>query len=142
MYEKFIHAGIPPSQIDILQEGYWYEYGPYDISPVPLYHDVPNYGLRVRNKRGERALYAVDTNRLDHVVARDYDLYLIEGNYGEAEMEERIRIKRALGEYAYEISAMERHLSIEAANRWLKNNAGPNSKWQLLHGHVEEGLPF
>lgn len=135
--EKIRCHGVSPRQIDILNEGYWYDYGFCQVSPVSLIHDVPNYGLRVR-MNDERILYAVDTATMSGVIARNYDLYLIEGNYGEEEIQERIRAKEEAGQYVYEYDAMRRHMSKEAAMAWLAENAGPASRYELIHGHVKK----
>lgn len=138
MAKPFLDAGVDIKQIDVLEEGYWYDYKRYSVSPVRLDHDVPNFGLRVRNRRGERLLYAVDTNTLEHVHAKDYDVYLVEANYEDAEICERIRRKEAAGEFVYEHRVLQTHMEKADTLRWLSDNMGDNSSYVLLHGHVEE----
>ena len=75
---------------------------------------------------------------LDGVEARDYDLYLIEANYGEEEIQERMARKLAAGGYAYESRCVESHLSREQAEAWLAANAKEGwSKVLFLHQHRE-----
>lgn len=109
----------------------------YTIFPVDLVHDVPNCGWHIWTEN-ERLFYATDTSTLDHIEAKDYDLYLIEANHTKAEIEARIADKRSRGEFAYEVRAARNHLSQEQALDWLARNAGPNSKYVFLHQHREE----
>ena len=106
------------------------------VDPVHLVHDVPNCGWMI-HKNHERLLYATDTSTLDHITAKDYDLYLIEDNHTKAEIEARIADKQSRGEFSYEVRAARNHLSQEQANEWLARNAGPNSKVVFLHQHKE-----
>ena len=109
----------------------------YTIFSVDLVHDVPNCGWHILTEN-ERLFYATDTSTLDHIEAKDYDLYLIEANHTKAEIEARIADKRSRGEFAYEVRAARNHLSQEQALDWLARNAGPNSKYVFLHQHREE----
>lgn len=106
------------------------------VDPVPLVHDVPNCGWTI-NHGHEFVFYATDTGTLDGVSAPGYDLYLIEGNHKQAELETRLAEKEAAGVYAYERRAAVAHLSEEQAFAWLAENAGPNSKYIFLHKHAE-----
>lgn len=42
---KFAKEGVPARNIDVLEAGKRYNYGAFQIEPVTLYHDVPNFGL-------------------------------------------------------------------------------------------------
>lgn len=86
----------------------------------------------------EKALYATDTANLDGIEASDYDLYLIEGNYTEEDLQERINAKLETGEYCYELNVANRHLSKEQAEEFLLENMGENSRYEYLHGHREK----
>lgn len=109
----------------------------YTIFPVDLVHDVSNCGWNIWTEN-ERLFYATDTSTLDHITAKDYDLYLIEANHTRAEIEARIADKQSRGEFAYEVRAARNHLSREQALDWLARNAGPNSKYVFLHQHKEK----
>ena len=109
----------------------------YTIFPVDLVHDVPNCGWHIWTEN-ERLFYATDTSTLDHITAKDYDLYLIESNHARSEIEARIEDKLARGEFSYESRAARTHLSQEQALEWLVQNAGPNSECVFLHQHKEK----
>lgn len=134
---KFAKEGVPARNIDVLEAGKRYNYGAFQIEPVTLYHDVPNFGLKIFSG-GEKAIYIVDTGYVDDVEAVGYDLYLLEANHTRAEIEARISEKQARGEFAYETRAAMNHLNREQAEAWLARNAGPNSKYVFLHQHREE----
>ena len=65
-------------------------------------------------------------------------MYLIEANYGEAEIRERIRQKKADGLYCYEERVLKTHLSREQAEKWLAENAGQESEYMFVHMHEEQ----
>ena len=135
-----LECGVNPNKIDVLRsrEGICYGTGEPAIESVDLPHNVPNCGWKVILPRGERMFYATDTNRLDGVEARNYDLYMVEANYDEAEIVERIRCKEESGEHCYEWDVMQNHLSRQKSDDWLYQNMGPKSRYVYLHGHVED----
>ena len=104
------------------------------ISAFPLYHDVENCGYKITIS-GKTALYATDTATMDGISAPGLDLYMIEANHTEEEIEERIRRKKDNGEYIYEHRVENTHLSKESADFWLAMNAGRDSKVIYLHQH-------
>lgn len=112
----------------------------YTIFPVDLVHDVPNCGWHIWTEN-ERLFYATDTSTLDHITAKDYDLYLIEANHTRAEIEARIADKQSRGEFAYETRAAQNHLSQEQAMEWLARNAGLKSRYVFLHQHRGKEAP-
>ena len=69
--------------IDVLQVGKIYDYGAFKVSPVKLYHDVPNFGWRIFLNSGQKIFHATDTVHLEGISAKGYDLYAIEHNYCE-----------------------------------------------------------
>lgn len=133
-----IDCGVPARNISVVEIGKKYEFDGFSVSPVLLYHNVPNCGYRIYMD-GERAFYATDTAHLDGITAKGYDLYLIESNYGEEEIKERIRAKLENHEYCYEWNVPDRHLSFEQANEFLLANMGENSGYIFLHEHKERG---
>lgn len=138
MIKWFVAAGVPLRNIDVLELGKRYDYGEFQIKPVELFHDVPNYGLKVFTE-DEKAIYIVDTGYVDSVEAKGFDLYLLEANHTQEEIDARIREKQASGEFAYEYRAAQNHLSQEQAMDWLARNAGPNSRYVFLHKHIDKG---
>ena len=86
----------------------------------------------------ERLFYATDASTLDGITAKDFDLYMIECNHREDEIQERIAAKEAAGEYSYEVEASRNHLSWEQAMSWLAVN-GPHSAFIPMHQHKDKG---
>ena len=132
--DKLILGGIKSSKIDILKHNKIYDYGTFKISAVPLIHDVKNYGLKIFDlETKEKIIYVVDTNKIDHIIAVDYDLYLIEGNYDEDKLESNIKSDIEKGIYSYGMRVKDTHLSIQAASEYILNNAGTNSVYEFIH---------
>ena len=138
MVPKFYAAGVNPRNIDVLELGKVSDYGAFQIEPVELFHDVPNYGCKI-TMNGEKACYFVDTGSLDGITAKDYDLYLVEANHTRADIEKRAAEKMAAGLYSYEKRAAEYHLSFEQTTDWLIENMGKKGFWIPLHQHIERG---
>ena len=131
-------CGVDKPNIDVLEIGKIYDYGAFKVSPVKLYHDVPNCGYRLFFGK-EKAFYATDTSTLAGITAKDYDLYLIEANHEEGEIEKRISEKKANGEFAYELRARKNHLSKEQCDAWVYENIG-NGEYVYLHQHQEKEI--
>ena len=112
-----------------------------EISSFHLLHDVPNVGWLVKVSGSEddgTAMYATDTHHIP-IAAPDLDLYMIEGNYAQEDMERRIAEKTASGAFMYEGRVVESHMSMENAVEWLRDNADPyKSKIVFLHGHNDK----
>lgn len=134
LVQPLIECGVEPSNIDIFEIGKTYDYGLFKIIPVYLYHDVDNCGYRLF-MNDKKIVYMTDTHTLDGIDAKDYDLYLIEGNYGEDEIQQRIEEKKERGEFIYEYRAKDSHLSKEQADKFLLKNMGDNSIYEYLHEH-------
>ena len=111
-----------------------YDLGIIKIKTERLYHDVPNYCLKWEYKE-KKGLYVVDTNRIDHIDAKNYDLYLIESNYKEDILQKHIDdvSRETIGDLIYLTRVPETHLSYEKANDFLINNMGENSRFDYLH---------
>lgn len=123
--------------IYVLEANKLYDLGICKVAAFPLKHDVPNNGWRIMIGK-EKAIYATDTRSIDHVVAKNYDLYLVEGNYTEEDIQERIKEKEANGEYIYEYRVIKNHMSQEQLMTWLLDNIGPNSEYVRMHQHEDE----
>ena len=121
--------------LDIAEMNQGLKYTAVGITPFPLKHNVPNCGWKLCFENGEKVLYATDTNTMSHVEAPNYDLYLLEANYCEDEIRERIRAKMEIGAYCYEHDVLHNHLSKQKADDWLYQNMGANSRYVYLHGH-------
>lgn len=118
--------------LDVFKIGAVYNYGNLMISPVKLYHDVPNCGYRIF-KNGKRIFHATDTSHLDGITAKDYDLYAIEHNYDAETVFEAIAMLEAAGNYAYQKGAVNSHLSEKQARDFIFENKGENSQVLRLH---------
>ena len=141
MTQNLLDCGVKPTNIDVYEIGMGYWYGlllgnDVRIRPERLAHNVPNCGYHISVGR-DKLFYATDTGTLDGIKARGYDLYLVEANHREEELQARAEAKLEAGEFAYETAAAENHLSYEKAIEWLQENMGPSSIWVPMHGHKE-----
>ena len=86
----------------------------------------------------ERLIYITDTKTLEEIKAKNYDLYLVEGNYDEEEITERIRQKEEDGLFINEYRTIETHLSIQETTNWLLENMGDSSIYEFIHQHKDK----
>lgn len=128
---------VEPKNIDVFGIGLDHCYGEMIIMPFALTHNVSNCGYIISSSKFGRMLYATDTNSMDGIEAKNYDLYLIESNHTEDGIRERIQTKETAGDYVYEYSAMQNHLSKEKCDKWLLENMGSNSEFIYMHGHID-----
>lgn len=137
LIKPLMDAGVNLKQMFLLKPGFQYGFGICDVIPVPLVHDVPNCGYKIHFPGG-KMIYATDTVNMNGIEAREYDLYMIEANYEDEEILQRINDKKANGQYAYEYRVLKTHLSQSKCNDWIYQNAGPASEILYLHGHKED----
>ena len=119
--------------IDVLQVGKIYDYGAFKVSPVKLYHDVPNFGWRIFLPNGQKIFHATDTVHLEGISAKGYDLYAIEHNYCEEYIQQAIEEARANGEYTHAYGNINTHLSIQQARAFIEKNRKESSEVLELH---------
>lgn len=137
LVKHLLGCGVSAHMIDIYAMNTHNIYSSFGIEAFGLYHNVPNCGYKI-DINGRMALYATDTSKIE-TFAQDYDLYMIEANYDDEEIERRIAQKKADGvQYIYEYKARENHLSLSAANEFLFKNAGENSEFVFMHIHEKE----
>ena len=136
LLEPLLECGVNRKNIDVLEIGIKYDYKLFKVVPIKLYHDVPQCGYRILFDN-YKIIYATDTRTLEGITAKNYDLYLIEGNYEDSEIEERIRKKQEIQQYCYEYRARYTHLSKGQASDFLLNNMGDKSEYVFMHEHVE-----
>ena len=136
LLKPLLECGVERKNIDVLQIGTRYDYKLFKIVPIKLYHDVPQCGYRVLFD-DYKVIYMTDTRTVEGIVAKNYDLYLVEGNYEEEELEQRIKQKQEEGLYYYESRVRNTHLSKGQATDFLLNNMGENSEYVFMHEHVE-----
>lgn len=140
LVKPLVDCGVPSERIDVYEIGKIYDYRVFKVSPVKLYHNVENAGYRLFFDE-EKAIYMTDTGHLQGITAKDYNLYLIEANYDEDDLEQRIIEKTTTGEFCYELRVAERHLSHTQASEWLLQNMGTDSEYVFLHGHKDKNNP-
>ena len=131
LVDELVKCGVEKKKIDVLKIGKNYNYNAFIVEPIKLYHDVPQCGYKLKIG-ANKLIYATDTNKIDHIEAKNYNYYFIEGNY---ENEEELH-NRATDEY-YEKRVKETHLSKVQATEWLMKNMGENSKYIFMHEHKE-----
>jgi len=136
MVDKVLACDVPKKRIDVIEPRFKYFYRAIDteIECFSLEHDVDNVGYLVTHG-GESAMYATDTGNMDGIEMKHLNLYLIEANYTEDDLNARIAEKEAAGEYVYEYRVAETHLSKEQAERFILKNAGEESAIVYLHEH-------
>ncbi len=134
LVKKLYETGVEATRIDVYEVGKLYDYKQFKISPVKLYHDVPQCGYRIYID-DEKALYCTDTSTLEGISAKGYDLYLLEANYEDEELQERIKTKQEKGVFAYELGVANRHLSKKQCDDFILANADENSEYVYLHEH-------
>lgn len=132
-----VKCEVAEQNIDVLEIGKIYDYRAFKVSPIKLYHDVENCGYRLFFG-DKKAIYATDTQHLNGITAKDYDLYMIEANYTEEDLQRRIEAKKATGEFSYEQNCALRHLSHEQASQFLLENMREDSEYVFLHGHIDK----
>lgn len=136
LVDNLIDCGINKSNIDSLEINKIYDYKLFKICPIKLYHDVENCGYRIYIDN-QKMIYATDTKTLEGITAKDYDLYMLEGNYVEEEMQERIKEKEQNKQFVYEYRVIDTHLSKEQCDEFILDNANNNSEYVYLHEHID-----
>lgn len=134
MVPLLVESGVSMRNIDILTCDKMYDYTLVSLVPVKLNHDVPNCGYKLLFGT-EKVFYATDTNDLNGIEAKEYDLYFVEANYEDEEIHQRIKEKEMNGEYAYEKKVLQNHLSKKKSEEWIYSNAGMNSQFIYIHQH-------
>lgn len=131
-------SGVNERNIDVVKEGMIYQYSFVSLEIFDLVHDVPNIGYKIYLQGGERIFYATDTANLNGITAKGFDLYMVEANYMEKDIEKRIDEKKANAEFSYEKRAKRFHLSKEKADDFIYKNIGVNGEYIYLHAHEEK----
>lgn len=139
LVNELLQCGVAKKNIDILQINTRLNYKTFSLQPIKLYHDCENYGLRLFYGQ-KKVLYATDTKTLEGIKAKNYDLYLVEANYSDEELKERMKEKKKTGQFVYEHRVINSHLSLEQCNDFLLENMGDNSICVYMHQHIEKGV--
>lgn len=138
--EKLIECNVSRKNIFALQLEKWYDIGIAKIKLDYLIHDVPNCAIHIEYKNN-KLIYATDTSEINHIVAKDYDYYLIEANYEtDEELLEIIKKdKEKNNGFSYRERVLKTHLSQLKAINWLDKNKNENSVYYFIHQHIEKG---
>lgn len=139
MVPHLIETGVQKKNIDVMEPDKLYNYGAFQISPVMLTHNVPNCGYRIFAE-DKKLFYATDTGNLNGIEAKGYDLYMVEANHEIDEILERIKQKLHDRTYAYEMDAINNHLSKEKADEFIYSNIGSNGIYVYMHQHESKDL--
>ena len=129
---------IEPRNILIINEDCWYDFNAFKCMLQGIPHDVPNVAVHLELDN-ERLVYATDTSKIEHLDAKGYDYYFIEGNYKEKELQERKEEKMKNGEFVIEDRVANSHLSYEQCLEFFINNAKDSSILEVMHQHKSEG---
>ncbi len=139
LVKDLIECGVDKRNIDVYDNISSFKYSDnLIVTTFDLQHDVLNcgYKLFVNDKK---YFYATDTNSLENIEAKDYDMYFIEGNYEDKkQLEERKQKHIEKGEYYYEDRVEKTHLSQVQATEWLMENMDSNSQYIFMHEHKEK----
>jgi len=141
MVGPLLSNGVDRRCIDVLRMDEWQSYGRLGIlvCAIETRHDVPNCAWCIWRDERDSIFYATDTGTLDGIEAKGYGTYLVEANYRDAELQQRIAEKMDAGGFAYETRAAETHLSWEQATEWLQENMAEWSLWVPMHEHKDKG---
>lgn len=149
LIRDLIGLGVNPQRIDWLKPNVSLNYSSVfpasgnhrvSVTPVPLSHDVPNFGFKVILPGG-KLFYATDTGNLNGISAPGYDLYMVEANYVTEEIMQKIAEKEAAGEFPYEKRSLKYHLSKEKADNFIYSNIGRSGEYVYMHTHIDAVEP-
>lgn len=137
MAQTLYDLKIEPRSIIALNDDVWYEFNAFRCKLTDIPHDVPNVAIHL--EIGDKKLiYATDTSKIEHIDARNYDYYLIEGNYKTEELQERKERKLKNGEFVIEDRIVNSHLSYEQCIDYFMQNAKDDSVLEVMHKHQEK----
>ena len=129
---------MPLRQITITTPDRWYDTGHCFVKACETKHNVRNCCWHIWFNDGSKVFYATDMGNLNGITAPYYDLYLVEANYRDEEIQAKIAEKKVNGEYIYEKRVLRDHMSEQDAIDWVYGNMRPDSTYVWLHCHKEE----
>lgn len=138
LVDLLLELGVTKKNILTIDLEKWYDIGVCKVKLEPLIHDVPNTALKIEMNHS-KTIYIVDTNSVEHIEAKDYNLYMIEANYtDEEELENRIKQDYDNGlAFSHYERVKKTHLSQQKAYNWLQKNMNKNSEFVFLHEHID-----
>lgn len=130
LIETLLECGVRTPVIYALNSNKWYNLGAIKIKLERVTHDVPNHlcKFQIKDKKG---IYIVDTSNVKNIIAKDYDLFLIEANY-KKEILEQNELNNPDDVVYYE-RVKQTHLAYEDANSFLIENMNNNSVYEYIH---------
>lgn len=134
LVEDLLLCGVRKEQIDVYKFDTNFNYGKFTINQFELFHDVPQCGYRIF-MNDKKLIYATDTKTMNHIEARNYDVYLIEANYESDEMLHSYAISSE-----YENRVKNTHMSKEETIKWILDNMREDSIYEFMHQHKEKPL--
>lgn len=126
-------CNVQPSKIIYMpSDGKWYDMRLLKFKMEELEHDVDNSCLHFEIC-GKKGIYIVDTNNVDNIKAKGYDLFLIESNYNQDVLQQHIDNCTDDSELYYLNRVPKTHLSFEQANSFLIENMREDSWFAYIH---------
>ena len=126
-------CNVQPSKIIYMpSDGKWYDMRLLKFKMEELEHDVDNSCLHFE-MCGKKGIYIVDTNNVDNIKAKGYDLFLIESNYNQDVLQQHIDNCTDDSELYYLNRVPKTHLSFEQANSFLIENMREDSWFAYIH---------
>lgn len=134
LVQTLVDIGIPKKSIFVIEIDKKYDLGKYIIEPVLAIHDVGNCGYKITIKETNYKIFHItDTNSVQHIEAKNYNLYCIESNYNQDILERHIRECEDRNELYYLQRVPQTHLSNEDCTSFLIQNMGKDSAFVKLH---------
>lgn len=133
--QKLVKSKVPMKNIfyiETINGSRWFDLGIISIKLEPLEHDVENYCLHF-DIHGKKGIYIVDTNNVDNINAKNYDLFLVENNYQESVLKRHIQECVDEGQLRYLNRVPHTHLSKSQCDDFLIKNMGKNSIFNYIH---------
>jgi len=135
--EHLVYCGVEKKNIDVYNFDNYFNYSLFKVKAIPLKHNIPNCGYKIHYPEN-KIIYATDTNTMSGIKAKDYNLYLVEANYCEKQIAERIKSNEESGRFSYEYEVIKNHLSVQKCDAWLAENINLSSEVIYLHQHKEK----
>lgn len=139
-----LELGVNKRNIFVLEIDKTYDLGKYIITPVLAIHDVPNVGYKITIlSNGYKIFHITDTGSLNHIEAKGYDWYSVEGNYESKDIIDRQIIEaKNKGQFTYLERAKKNHMEQVATLNWLDKNMAEHSKYEFIHQHQRRTNEF
>ena len=112
----------------------------YEFELIKLYHDVENYGLKVKHDNLLGG-YITDTKHVEGISLKNCDWLIIEYNHDEVVVREAIAHAKDNNKFTHLVGAVESHLSFQKADPFINENAKNGT--EILKCHLGSSLdPF